>query len=248
MKPISLLLALFLLSVTLPAQQLLQVDAPEKSLGEMRPLDRRAVTFTLLNAADDSIFLGEPKPSCGCTATMLDRSTLAPGDSARLSVQFHASPGMVGPVNKSVTLYGRIRGVEQKFAVLRIHGEIVGDVKFEPGVLRFTAVIGDTVLLEALLRSNTDAAVSLENMSAAITAYVDTTAGNIYHVETVQARPFTAFTLSPQSAILEEGDSLKVVLVLHPQEKGQVNGTIRIPLKDTELRIPVVGVVMRQRE
>ncbi len=248
MKSVPIILALLLLSVArLPAQQL-QVDAPEKSLGEMRPFDHRAVTFTLINAAADSIFLGEPKPSCGCTATMLDRSRLAPGDSARLSVEFRASPGMVGPVNKSVTLYGRIGGVEQKFAVLHVHGEIVADLKFEPGVLQFSAGIGDTVQVEALLRSNTDRAVTLENISAVITAYVDTTAGNIYHVAQVQSRPFTAFTLAPRSAVIDTGDSMKVVLTLYPQEKGQVNGTIRIPLKDAELRIPVVGVVLRRRE
>lgn len=242
-------IAFFLIFLPILSQaQPLRVDAMDKSFGEMRPLDRRSLTFLLTNTVSDTLFLGEPKPSCGCTASMLDRSVLAPGDSARLSVSFHAAPGMIGSINKSVTLNGRVSGMDVKLAVLHVHAEIVADVKFTPGMLRFSAVIGDTVLLEAVLLSNTDKAVKLENLTAAITAYIDTTDGNIYHVEQVQAHPFTAFSISLDAEMLEAGDSARLTLTLIPQEKGQLNGTIRIPLSDTELRIPIAGAVLRQRE
>lgn len=229
------------------AQQL-RADAEEKHFGEMRALDRRTVAFTLTNVAADTVFLGPPKPSCGCTATMLDRSVLAPGDSATVSVEFHAAPGMIGSIGKSVSIFGRFGGEERRFLVLRVRAEIVSDVKYEPGTLRFNAVVGDTVRLEATLRSNSDKAVRLENVTSSITAFVDTTEGNIYHVEHVQARPFTDLTITLQSAMLESGDSTRMIVTLIPRDKGQLNGSIQIPLPDNVLRIPLVGSVLRQRE
>jgi hypothetical protein len=242
-------IAVILISfISVSQAQPLRVDALDKTFGEMRPLEQRSLTFELTNIASDTIFLGAPKPSCGCTASVLDNSVLAPGASTQVSVRFHAAPGMNGSINKSVTLGGRVGGMEVQLAVLHVHAEIVADVKFEPGMLRFSSVIGDTVILEATLLSNTDKAVKLENITAVITAYVDTSEGNIYHVESVQSRPFTDFTLVLNSEMLEAGDSLRLMLTLYPREKGQINGTIRIPLSDTELRIPVVGAVLRQRE
>ncbi|MFZ1730770.1 MAG: DUF1573 domain-containing protein [Bacteroidota bacterium] len=241
--------AIFLILLTgVCAAQPLHVDALEKDFGEMRPLEQRTLIFALKNLASDTLFLGQPKPSCGCTASFLANSVLAPGDSTQLSVQFHAAAGMNGSINKSVSLSGRVAGMETKLAVFRVHAEIIADVKFEPGMLRFNSVIGDTVVLEATLRSNTDKTVKLENITAVITAYVDTTEGNIYHVELVQSSSFTAFTLALESEMLEAGDSVKLAITLYPMKKGQINGTIRIPLSDTELRIPVVGTVLRQRE
>ncbi len=248
MRKISLVAVVFVVLAVISQAQPLHVDALEKSFGEMRPLDRRTVTFVLTNTALDTLFLGQPKPSCGCTATVLDRSALAPGDSTQLSVSFHAAPGMNGSISKTVSLSGRISGMDVKLAVLHVRAEIIADVKFTPGMLRFSAVIGDTVVLEAMLASNTDKAVKLQNITAVITAYVDTTEGNIYHVEQVQSRSFTAYSLSLDSEMLEAWDSTRLTLILVPQQKGQLNGTIRIPLSDTELRIPVVGAVLRQRE
>ncbi|MBE0645690.1 MAG: DUF1573 domain-containing protein [Bacteroidetes bacterium] len=242
------ILLLHLLTTTIVPAQHLRVDATEKSFSEMRPLEQRSVTFVLYNIASDTIFLGQPKPSCGCTATVLDKSTLPPGDSTLLSVEFRAAPGMNGTINKSVTLYGRFAGVDEKLAVLRVHAEIAADLKFEPGILRFASFIGDVVVVRVTLMSNTDTAVTLSNITADMTAYVDTSAGNIYHVEKVQTRPFTKFSIALDRDVIEAGDSARLTLTLYPQEKGQLNGTIRIPLSDTELRIPVVGAVLRQRE
>lgn len=228
--------------------QALRADALEKSFGEMRPLERRDITFTLFNDAGDTLHLDAPRASCGCTATMLDNSVLAPGDSATVSVEFHAAPGMIGSINKSVSMYGRIGPSHSRLAVLRIHAEIVADLRHEPGTLRFSATIGDTVRLEASLISNTDTPVRLENISAALTAYVDTTAGNTYHVDRIQARAFTDLRIELARDVVEAGDSTRLLITLYPREKGQINGSIQVPLRDTTLRIPVIGAVLRQRE
>lgn len=228
--------------------QVLRVDAMEKSFGEMRPLDRQHLTFVVYNEASDTLHLDAPRPSCGCTASMLDRSILAPGDSATVSVEFHATPGMIGSVNKSVSMYGRVGLSHGRLAVLRVHAEIVTELKYEPGALRFSAVAGDTVRLDVTLRSNTDHPVRLENITAALTAYVDTTEGNTYHVDRIEAQAFSDLRIDLAHDVVEVGDSTRLLITLYPKEKGQINGSIQVPLRDTVLRIPVIGAVLRQRE
>jgi hypothetical protein len=245
------MLLCLLLATPVPAQ-FLRADAEEKSFGEMRPQDRRTLAFTLYNIATDTIHLGEPKPSCGCTATMLDRSVLGPGDSARISVEFHAAPGMTGSLGKSVSIYGNVKGHSavspQRLMVLRVRAEIATDVKHEPGTLRFSAVAGDTVTLEILLRSNSSRPVRLGGVTPAITAYVDTTEGNTYRVDRVQAREFTDLAFELKSDMLEPGDSTRLIVTLYPREKGQINGSVNVALPDAVLRIPLIGAVLRQRE
>ncbi|PLX30987.1 MAG: hypothetical protein C0600_06865 [Ignavibacteria bacterium] len=240
-------IVIFLLFSTGLSAQQLRMDALEKSFGTMRPLERRTLTFTVYNDGPVTAHLGQPRPSCGCTATMLSNSTLAPGDSAVVEVRFHAAPGMMGQIAKSVSMDLHEESGTTTFAVLRIRGSVVGDVIYSPGMLRFTAVVGDTVRLQLTLSSNTDKPVRLQSLSASLLAYVDTTAGNRYHIDQVQSRPFTAFDLHLEAEQLMPDDSTRLYMQLRPTEKGQINGTIRVPIPDGELRIPVSGVVLRTR-
>ena len=41
--------------------------------------------------------------------------------------------------------------------------------------------------------------------------------------------------------------STLLTLVMIPEQKGQINGSIRIPIPNSELRVPVSGVVLRTR-
>ena len=114
-------------------------------------------------------------------------------------------------------------------------------------MLRFESVIGDTVHTALKLISNSDKAVRIKDVSAALLAYVDTTEGNKYNVDAVQTRPFTDFDIRTEAQEIAPGDTTTVYLTLRPGEKGQINGSMRIPIPDGELRVPVVGVVLRTR-
>jgi hypothetical protein len=241
--PISLLLVI--LSIPMSAQ--LRFDAMEKDYGLMRPLEYKSLDFRVYNDSPVAVHLAAPRPSCGCTATILERAELAPGDSTVIGVRFHAAPGMMGPMSKTIAIGLLEGGAERTVATLRIHARVIGDVIYEPGMLRFTGVIGDTVRLPLSLRSNTSKTVRLDNISTALLAYVDTSEGNTYHVENIQTRPFTSFDVSVANKEIAAGDSTELILVIVPEEKGQINGTIRIPIPDGELRVPVSGVVLRTR-
>ena len=237
----------FFLLFTATAAAQLRFDAVEKDFGDLRPLEQRSIEFTAYNDGSETIHIAEPRPSCGCTATILAQSILEPGDSTVIGVRFHAGPGMIGPMSKTIAVGVLENGSERSVATLRIKVRIIGDVVYEPGMLRFTSVIGDTIRLVLTLKSNTTKTVLLENVSAAMLAYVDTSAGNAYVVENVQTRPFTDFKIQLDDAEIHAGDSTELILVLIPTEKGQINGSIRIPIPNSELRVPVSGVVLRTR-
>jgi hypothetical protein len=246
MRNIALHIVLFILLGSAALAQL-RFDAMEKDFGDLRPLERRSLEFRVYNDGTASVHIAKPRPSCGCTATLLEQSELAPGDSTVIEVRFHASPGMTGTMTKTIGIAVHEDGTERSVATLRIHARVVGDVVYEPGMLRFESVIGDTVRLVLTLRSNTGKTVRLENISAAMLAYVDTSAGNVYRVENIQTRPFTGFRLSLADELLHAGDSTELTLVMIPEQKGQINGSIRIPIPNSELRVPVSGVVLRTR-
>ena len=127
----------------------------------------------------------------------------------------------------------------------RIRAEVVGDIRYEPGMLQFRGVIGDTVRLSVTLRSNSAQTVELTEITPQLTAYVDTLEGNTYHVDQVTAMPFETVELLPSTRSIAPGAEgvLKVVFVL--RHKGQINGAIRVAMPHSEIRIPVVGVVLR---
>jgi hypothetical protein len=235
-----------LLAAPLFAQQV-RLDATEKSFGDMRPLENRSLSFTVYNDGPGVAHLAQPRPSCGCTATILSNAELAPGDSAQIEVRFNAAPGMIGSIDKTIALSLHEDGGQRQIATLRIHARVVGDVIYHPGLLHFASAIGDTVVLQLTLLSNSVKPVKIENISVSILAYVDTTEGNKYHVEQVQAWPFTNFDMRLETSELLPDDSTRLYLTLRPTEKGQINGAIRIPIPDGELRVPVNGVVLRTR-
>ncbi|MBN1448777.1 MAG: DUF1573 domain-containing protein [Bacteroidetes bacterium] len=233
-------------AASLCAQQA-RFDATEKDLGEIPPLSSARTEFVLYNGGAEVLHLMDPKPSCGCTATLLSNSELAPGDSAVIGVRFSAAPGMMGPMSKTIAIRAQQQGGEVHLATLRINVNIVGSVRYEPGMLRFDAVVGDTVRLALRLYAKGDASIPLRDVSAALLAYIDTTEGNKYHVDVVQTKPFTAFDFHIPASEIAPGDSTEIFLTLRPEHKGQINGSLRIPIPDGELRVPVVGVVLRTR-
>ncbi|MCB2206632.1 DUF1573 domain-containing protein [bacterium] len=243
----SIIFPVLLFFSSFAAQAQLRFDALEKDFGDLRPLETRNMEFRVYNDGATTVHLAEPKPSCGCTATILEHSELEPGGSTVIGVRFHASPGMMGPMTKSIAISTLEEGSPKHAATLRIHARVIGDVIYEPGVLRFSTVIGDTVQMQLVLISNTDHDVPLRDITASMLAYVDTSEGNTYRVANVQTRPFTAFHLEKEAEEVRAGDSTIVTLTMIPGEKGQINGSIRIPIPNAELRVPVTGVVLRTR-
>lgn len=60
-------------------------------------------TFIIKNTGEDSLKNLKARPSCGCTAAPLEKTTLMPGDSTFLEVTFNAK-NFNGPVTKTIYL------------------------------------------------------------------------------------------------------------------------------------------------
>lgn len=215
--------------------------------GRMLQKEKRTAEFVFVNTGTETLELPAPRASCGCTATLLSTTRIAPGDTGRISVAFTAFSGVTGVVEKTVDAFEQgSLGVTQS-ATLRIRAHIVAEVMPDSGMLRFTAVAGERVALRMPLHSNTGTPMPLDNISFSGMEYVDTTEGEAYHVEKIISRPLTAFTITTRAPDVEPDGTTDLVLEISTSGKGQINGQIRIALPNSEVRIPVVGVVHRNR-
>ncbi len=229
-----------------PAQDLRFVSTVH-DFGKMLQKERRTAEFVFTNTGRETLQLPPPRASCGCTATLLSTTHVAPGDTGRISVDFTAFSGVTGVVEKTIDAFEQgSLGVTQS-ATLRIRAHIVAEVMPDSGMLRFTTEAGERVRLRMPVRSNTDVRVMLDNITLAAMEYVDTTAGREYHVEKIISRPLTDFAITTSDPEIEPGGETDIVLEIQTSGKGQINGQIRLVLPNSELRIPVVGVVHRNR-
>lgn len=240
------LLLLALLASAANAQGV-RFDRLRHDFGIVKQKQMRTAEFRFVNEGSDTAFLAPPRAGCGCTAALLSSSVLAPGDSGSISVQFTAYIGALGNVEKTVQVF-RLHGTaEEQIATLTIACEIVGDLIPDTTMLRFQTVAGNSVSLVLHLTSNSQAPLRLDNVSFAAMEYTDTTAGESYHADKVIGRPVTDFTLRIDDEDLAQGESTTLHMTIRTHGKGQINGHVRIVLPDSELRIPVIGIVYRNR-
>ena len=199
--------------------------------------------FEFTNTGKDTAYLMQPRPGCGCTAAILSNAIIAPMKSGKIGVEYHTYSGTMGAVEKTIAVIQRVNGEERNAGTLIIRAYVVGEIIPDTAMLRFSVNAGERVKLLLKLKSNSDRTLKLDNISAAITEYSDTTAGQAYHSDKVIARALTDYTLTVGQEELRPGETAGVTLELQTHGKGQMNGSIRIALPNSEVRIPVIGVV-----
>jgi hypothetical protein len=236
-----LLFSLTLVMVAQPAR----FDALSHDFGEMGQNEARTAIFTLVNTGVDVLRLTHPRASCGCTVVLLSRSELQPGDSASIEVEFRSGPAMLGPVNKSVQVGHLVNGKERELATLRVLAEIVGIVRYDPGMLEFRTVLGTELRRTVRLISNSSESIRILETNPTLMMYADSSRGNTYNVDKVVALPFTDVRITPSQEEIPPGGEVELELVFTLKHKGQLNGAVRVVFERSEIRIPVVGVVLR---
>ncbi len=239
------LFLLLVLSAATALSQPARFNELTHDFGEMKQNEARSTTFTVYNTGPETLNLTPPRASCGCTAALLSQSEVKPGDSARIAVEFRSGVVMLGFVSKTIRIGHMANGQDHELATLRISAEVVGDLRFEPGMLQFRNVIGDTVRMEVVLRSNSSDTVHLGDITPGLTMYVDSSEGNTYRIDKVVSIPFEDVLVTPSVGSIAPGDEGMLTVVFTLRHKGQINGAIRVGLDKSEIRIPVVGVVLR---
>ena len=61
-------------------------------------------TVQVKNSGDAELKIAEVRPGCSCTASLIDKNSLKPGEIARIDVTLHAETKPAGPVEKIVTI------------------------------------------------------------------------------------------------------------------------------------------------
>lgn len=199
--------------------------------------------FRFTNQSADTIIFSDPRSGCGCTAALLSSPVVPPGGSGTLQVKFTASVGMLGRIIKDVTVVQRTRRASLPDLRLQVATTVLAEIESDTSHIRLTSYPGEKQDIVFTIRSNTDKPLSLRNVSVSLMEYADTTAGNLYHADKVIAKAFTDVSWSVDKMDLSPKESTQVRLHLMPRIKGQIHGSIRFALPESEVRIPITCVV-----
>ncbi len=86
-------------------------------------------SFKFKNTGTGVLELGRPRTTCGCTASLVSKNKIAPGEIGEVQVTFN-STGKQGKQNRRVTIDTNIPGKKQ--LVFTLKGEVKVDISIKP--------------------------------------------------------------------------------------------------------------------
>jgi hypothetical protein len=96
--------------------------------------------FRFTNNTKETLTLGQPRVSCGCTSASVSKSTVAPGETAAIIAQMDTRRFQYAGVVKAVTIYVPFTGPTQEEVQLRVQGICRDDLTYSPDTLAFGTV------------------------------------------------------------------------------------------------------------
>lgn len=117
-----LIFALSFFSALSFAQPQIKFVKPIHDFGFVTEGERPSIEFEFENTGDDTLFLENVKPSCGCTSPYWTKEPIFPGETGTIKISYN-SKNRPGPFNKAVTVTAntpenrtivKIRGVVDK--------------------------------------------------------------------------------------------------------------------------------------
>ena len=101
----TLFLTLLVLTTATPSFAGPAIEAPEQSysFGDIYQGEKATHSFRFTNTGDAPLVIDKVRSSCGCTAAMVSKGTLQPGETGEVRATFDSSR-FRGPVSKKVYL------------------------------------------------------------------------------------------------------------------------------------------------
>lgn len=99
--------------------------------------------FKFKNAGDAELLIRRVKPSCGCTAALLSRERLAPGDAGEVRVTFATRDRPLGSQDVQVQVFSNDPG-DDHVAVLHVRGETANLLQVVPTAISFQPFLHGT--------------------------------------------------------------------------------------------------------
>ena len=140
MRVALLVAAAALVCLAQPAEQpRLTLETRQHDFGQLPPDARVTRRFQLSNTGTAPLLISKLTPSCGCTSTVVGRSTVLPGESTQLEVTFNAI-GQRGATRKSlqVTSNDPIEPVQ----TLTFDADVLAEVRLATDEVFFGALTG----------------------------------------------------------------------------------------------------------
>ncbi|MCZ7558413.1 MAG: DUF1573 domain-containing protein [Bacteroidia bacterium] len=241
-----ILLAILLLGTSCEAQKpagdVLDIEGGStKHFGTVTHKDRLEHNFVLRNKGADTIRITDVKAACGCTAVMVSGSTVAPGGSATVSVQFTPPRTTNGHVSKSVSVYAE--GAGRPVYVLRIEADVLSAFEAEPALVDVgSSAIGKAVTATFRLKNRSDQTQSIMAVQSALAIEYRGLDGD----GPPEVRPLDGVTIEPKEFELAAGASRDITVRFTPSFGGKVMGSAVFYAADETRQVEFTGLVKRK--
>ena len=120
---------LFLSSKVLAQSPKIEIDNSSFNFGEVVEGSIVEHNFKVTNRGGALLEIKKISPACGCTAAVVEKDKLSPGDSTFIKAKFNTN-GFTGSKDKKVGVYSN--DPENVVVTLTIKGKITGDVVVDP--------------------------------------------------------------------------------------------------------------------
>ncbi|MCS6999962.1 MAG: DUF1573 domain-containing protein [Candidatus Kapabacteria bacterium] len=181
-------------------------------------------TLRIKNAGNQPLEIKGVKPSCGCTATKLEKNTLEPGEVTSIDVSLNIGSA-TGPVTKTITITSNDPNNETKIVWLK--ADVVRALQLSMPYIAFS---------DLSLGKQSTASITVKNNSTEnITCFgFEGSAGLI---------------VTPKGKVeLKPGEEFKLSATLVPDTEGYFSGTAKFSTSHPDfpvVEIPVYGNVMK---
>jgi hypothetical protein len=171
MKKISLVILAFLFSMTLStyAQPKLQYENLKNGTfdwGNVKSNQTPLKTKIMIkNVGDKQLDIQRVKPGCGCTAALVDKSKLNPGEVATIDVSLNLG-GMGGSITKSITVTSN--DPKQTDSYIYLKANVIRDLEYFPNSY-FTfsnAETGKEAISKLVIKNKTNHDIKLKSYTS----------------------------------------------------------------------------------
>jgi len=122
--------------------------------------------FVISNEGNDTLRINNVRSSCGCTAAILDRKILGPGEQTKLKAAF-SSGRFKGKVTKKVFVY--TNDPETPITTLEVTGEIKVDLEVSPSMIYFSGLkAGDRLERKISLKNLSSSPITIQEISSTV--------------------------------------------------------------------------------
>ncbi len=103
----------------------IKIDEDSYDFHDIEQGTKAVHNFLISNPGTDTLVIASTRPSCGCTAAVMDAkdNRIPPGATSRLTVTFDANNKPEGPIMKSVTITSNAKNTPD--AMVHIQGRVV---------------------------------------------------------------------------------------------------------------------------